>query len=391
MNKNLLLMNVLLAGALLASCSGANGPGTPITPSSPEEEATSQTTEESKESSVPSEETSIDDSDFTVLNTLHVILYQKQIKDTAKVEEFQAGFASFLAERKVRIPTITWDYVGSDAVATLSTELEAFEAANYRGDVVLGAKAVAADKAPWFNENYEVYKDGDAHVEIEFGGNSARRLWVNKNLGNPTETSYLIRYYRLLAGLPEVEETPEPEPIESSSEPTPEPIESSSEPTPEPVESSSEEPVVESSSEESPTPVTLPVLHVILYQKQVTDTAAVDTFKAGFATYLENQLITIESITWDYVGSGKVATLSTELEAFEAANYQGDVVLGAKAVAADSAPWFNENYEVYNTEAGTPFEFDFGGATGRRIWTNKNGSNPEARAALIAYAQTLVA
>ena len=378
MNKNLLLMNVLLAGALLASCSGANGPGTPITPSSSEEEATSQTTEESKESSVPSEETSIDDSDFTVLNTLHVILYQKQIKDTAKVEEFQAGFASFLAERKVRIPTITWDYVGSDAVATLSTELEAFEAANYRGDVVLGAKAVAADKAPWFNENYEVYKDGDAHVEIEFGGNSARRLWVNKNLGNPIETSYLIRYYRVLAGLPEVEETPDP-------------VESSSEPTPEPIESSSEEPVVESSSEESPTPVTYPVLHVILYQKQVTDTAAVDTFKEGFATYLANELITIESITWDYVGSGKVATLSTELEAFEAANYQGDVVLGAKAVAADSAPWFNEHYEVYNTEAGTPFEFDFGGATGRRIWTNKHGSNPEARAALIAYTPTLVA
>ena len=367
MNKNLLLMNVLLAGALLASCSGANGPGTPITPSSSEEEATSQTTEESKESSIPSEETSIDDSDFTVLNTLHVILYQKQIKDTAKVEEFQAGFASFLAERKVRIPTITWDYVGSDAVATLSTELEAFEAANYRGDVVLGAKAVAADKAPWFNENYEVYKDGDAHVEIEFGGNSARRLWVNKNLGNPIETSYLIRYYRVLAGLPEVEETPEP------------------------VESSSEESVVESSSDVAPTPVTLPVLHVILYQKQIKDTAAVDTFKEGFATYLANELITIESITWDYVGTGKVATLSTELEAFEAANYPGDVVLGAKAVAADSAPWFNEHYEVYNTEAGTPFEFDFGGATGRRIWTNKNGSNPEARAALIAYAQTLVA
>lgn len=380
MNKNLLLMNVLLAGALLASCSGANGPGTPITPSSSEEEATSQTTEESKESSIPSEETSIDDSDVTVLNTLHVILYQKQIKDTAKVEEFQAGFASFLAERKVRIPTITWDYVGSDAVATLSTELEAFEAANYRGDVVLGAKAVAADKAPWFNENYEVYKDGDAHVEIEFGGNSARRLWVNKNLGNPTEASYLIRYYRVLAGLPEVEETPEPEPIESSSEPTPEP-----------VESSSEDPIVESSSEESPTPVTLPVLHVILYQKQIKDTAAVDTFKEGFATYLANELITIESITWDYVGSDVVATLSTELEAFEAANYPGDVVLGAKAVSAKDAPWFNENYEVYNTEAGTPFEFDFGGAKTRRIWTNKNGANPEARAALIAYAQTLVA
>ena len=33
MNKSLLLMNVLLAGALLASCSGANGPGTPITKS----------------------------------------------------------------------------------------------------------------------------------------------------------------------------------------------------------------------------------------------------------------------------------------------------------------------------------------------------------------------
>ena len=106
---------------------------------------------------------------------------------------------------------------------------------------------------------------------------------------------------------------------------------------------------------------------------------------------MSDNLITIESITCDYVGTGKVATLSTELEAFEAAHYPGDVVLGAKAVAADKAPWFNENYEVYNTEAGTPFEFDFGGATGRRIWTNKNASNPEARAALIAYAQTLVA
>lgn len=378
MNKNLLLMNVLLAGALLASCSGANGPGTPITPSSSEEEVTTQTTEESKESSIPSEETSIDDSDFTVLNTLHVILYEKQVTDKDKVAEFQNGFAAFLAERKIRIPNITWDYVGSDVVATLSTELEAFEAANYRGDVVLGAKAVAADKAPWFNENYEVYKDGDAHVEIEFGGNTARRLWVNKNLGNPTEASYLIRYYRVLAGLPEVEETPDP-------------VESSSEPTPGPVESSSEESVVESSSDVAPTPVTLPVLHVILYQKQVTDTAAVDTFKEGFATYLTNELITIESITWDYVGTDTVATLSTELEAFEAANYPGDVVLGAKAVAADKAPWFNENYEVYNTEAGTPFEFDFGGAKTRRIWTNKNASNPEARAALIAYAQTLVA
>ena len=162
-------------------------------------------------------------------------------------------------------------------------------------------------------------------------------------------------------------------------------------PTPEPVESSSEDPIVESSSEEAPTPVTLPVLHVILYQKQIKDTAAVDTFKEGFATYLANELITIKSITWDYVGSDVVATLSTELEAFEAANYQGDVVLGAKAVAANKAPWFNENYEVYNTEAGTPFEFDFGGAKERRIWTNKNGANTEARAALIAYAQTLVA
>ena len=199
MNKNLLLMNVLIAGALLASCSGANGPGTPITPSSSEEEATSQTTEESKESSIPSEETSIDDSDVTVLNTLHVILYQKQIKDTAKVEEFQAGFASFLAERKVRIPTITWDYVGSDAVATLSTELEAFEAANYRGDVVLGAKAVAADKAPWFNENYEVYNtEAGTPFEFDFGGATGRRIWTNKNGSNPEARAALIVYAQTL-------------------------------------------------------------------------------------------------------------------------------------------------------------------------------------------------
>ncbi|MGN1261961.1 MAG: hypothetical protein ACI4UT_02725 [Candidatus Enteromonas sp.] len=387
MNKNLLLMNVLLAGAMLASCSGANGPGTPIVPSSSEEEATSESEAPIESpSSEESEKTSIDDSDFTVLNTLHVILYEKQVTNKDKVKEFQDGFAAFLAEKKVRIPTITWDYVGSDVVATLSTELEAFEAANYRGDVVLGAKAVAADKAPWFNENYECYTDNGTNVEIEFGGNTARRLWVNKNLGNPEEASYLIRYYRVLAGLPEVEETPDP--IESSSEDIPDSVESSSEEPP--VESSSEE-TVESSSEATPTPVAYPVLHVILYQKQVTDTAAVDTFKEGFATYLSDNLITIESITWDYVGTGKVATLSTELEAFEAANYVGDVVLGAKAVSATDAPWFNANYEVYNTDAGTPFEFNFGGATARRIWTNKNGQNPEARAALIAYAQTLVA
>ena len=136
--------------------------------------------------------------------------------------------------------------------------------------------------------------------------------------------------------------------------------------------------------------VSLPALHVILYTKQITDTSAVDSFKSAFEEYVKGKGYSIANLTYDYVGSGKVTTLNSELQAFEEANYPGDVVLGAKAVAAADAPWFNETYEVYKVGENN-FEFDFGGNTARRIWTRKTPIHAEATQVLVDYCLSLVA
>lgn len=335
MKKNLFLFSGILVAGLLAACASTGG-GDPIVSTSEEAESNVVSTPKDPTSM---DETSVsevvDDPNVTVLSTLHVILYQKQITDTTKVDEFKVAFGEYLASKKVRIPTITWDYVGTGAVATLSSELEAFEKENYRGDVVLGAKAVSASNAPWFNENYEVYMNGEENVEIEFGGNTARRLWVNKNLANPTEASYLISYYRTLAGLPETEDPKEDIPEDSSidseetsidvSEP---PVESSVDNS-EPAEETSESSEETSDPREETSSVYVTVGWWGYSTSGMTQTIA-DNLETGLKSYLTEQGVgetLVNSIVFRCYEESAVADMGAAINA----DGDVDIYIGAGA------------------------------------------------------------
>lgn len=316
MKKNLFLFSGILVAGLLAACASTGG-GDPIVSTSEEAESNVVSTPNDPTSM---DETSVsevvDDPNVTVLSTLHVILYQKQITNTTKVDEFKVAFGEYLASKKVRIPTITWDYVGTGAVATLSSELEAFEKENYRGDIVLGAKAVDASKAPWFNENYEVYMNGEENVEIDFGGNTARRLWVNKNLAHPTEASYLISYYRTLAGLPETEDPKEDIPEDSSIDSEETSIDVS-EPPVESIEESVDSPVDNSEPAEDTSSVYVTVGWWNLAKFGMTQTIA-DNLESGLKAYLTEQGVgetLVNSIVFRGYTESKVAGLASAITA----------------------------------------------------------------------------
>ena len=383
MKKSLLIVSALSLVTLLGSCASNSAGSLPSDPTPSSSAVPASSSVASTPSSVPTSEAS-GSGEVITLPTLHVALYTKQITDTDAAEAFKTAFAAYVASKGYAITTITYDYVGSGKVSTLNSELQAFEAANYPCDVVLGAKAVAAADAPWFNETFEVYMNGDANFEFDFGGNTTRRLWQRKETTNDQAVLLMINYFRNLAGLPDEGGEPSSSSSESSATSSESSVTSSE------SSATSSESSVTSSESSSVTPTVYPVLHVGLYEYQISDSDAVATFFSGFNTYLAANHIQITSITQTLIGSGKVSTLDSEIPPFETEHYEFDVILGAKGVSSTDAPWFNATFAVVKKD-GNNYEFPFGGKTDRRIWTRKTNAHAEATQVLVDYCFTLTA
>ena len=391
------IVPMILAAFVLAGC-GAKSGGTPITPSDSDSEATSvpSTSDSSAESFVPEIE----------LDTLHVILYDKQVTDRDAVTTFQGGFSSYLVEKKTAIETITWDYVGTGKVKTLNDELQAFETSNYPGDIILGAKAIAASAdTEWINGVYETYlKEDGEPLEFDFGGNTARRVWLRKTAIHEEETSVLLKYIRTLAGLPEEEETSEDTSSEGTSEETSEDIsedtsvdvsedtsgEISSEGTSEETSGEtsgeiSEEVSGETSGETSEESKVVD-LHVVYYER-FADASVQSAFETAFEGYLTANNFTKGNMTYkSLTASGNGATFSHDLEAFQATvDYDVDVLLGGKKdLGSDTETFINDNFSVYKVD-DVDFEYKLGTATGRKLFVRNGTVNTVGIEALVAY------
>ncbi len=401
------IVPMILAAFVLAGC-GAKSGGTPITPSDSDTEATSvpSTSDSSVESFVPEIE----------LDTLHVILYDKQVTDRGAVTTFQGGFSSYLVEKKTAIETVTWDYVGTGKVKTLNDELQAFEASNYPGDIILGAKAIAASAdTEWINGVYETYlKEDGEPLEFDFGGNTARRVWLRKTAIHEEETSVLLKYIRTLAGLPEEEETSEDTSSEDTStdisedtsadvsEDTSEEI--SSEGTSEDTSGEtsgeiSEEVSGETSGEiseevsgetsgESSEEAQIINLTVAFYERYASTTVQ-DAWNTAFCTYLYDNGYTLGTVFYTGFASGskdKGAKFAKEVREYEESSERRfDVLLGGRANLGDETETFiNDNFSVYKVD-DVEFEYPLGDETNRKLFVRNDTVNTAAVEALVAY------
>ena len=393
------IVPMILAAFVLAGC-GAKSGGTPITPSDSDTEATSvpSTSDSSVESFVPEIE----------LDTLHVILYDKQVTDRDAVTTFQGGFSSYLVEKKTAIETITWDYVGTGKVKTLNDELQAFEADHYPGDIILGAKAIAASAdTEWINGVYETYlkEDGEPR-ECDFGGNTARRVWLRKTAIHEEETSVLLKYIRTLAGLPEEEETSEDTSSEETSEETSEDISEDtsadvSEDTSEEIssEGTSEETSGETSGEtseevsgetsgESSKEAQIINLSVAFFERYASTTVQ-DAWNTDFCTYLYDNGYTLGTVFYTGFASGskdKGAKFAKEVREYEESSERRfDVLLGGRANLGDETETFiNDNFSVYKVD-DVEFEYPLGDETNRKLFVRNDTVNTAAVEALVAY------
>ena len=384
------IVPMILAAFVLAGC-GAKSGGTPITPSDSDPEATSvpSTSDTSVESFVPEVE----------LDTLHVILYDKQVSDRDAVTTFQGGFSSYLVEKKTAIETITWDYVGTGKVKTLNDELQAFEADHYPGDIILGAKAIAASAdTEWINGVYETYlKEDGEPLEFNFGGNTERRVWLRKTAIHEEETSILVKYIRTLAGLPEEEETSEDTSSEETSEEISEEIsgetsgEASEEISGETSEEISEEVSGETSGETSEEAQIINLS--VAFFERYANTTVQDAWNTDFGTYLNDNGYTPGTIFYKGFASGskdKGAKFSQEVEAFETTNdCKFDVLLGGRANLGDETETFiNDHFSVYQVEVDdqmVDFEYPLGSETNRKLFVRNDTVNTAAVEALVAY------
>lgn len=373
------IVPMILAAFVLAGC-GAKSGGTPITPSDSDPEATSvpSTSDSSVESFVPEIE----------LDTLHVILYDKQVTDRDAVTTFQGGFSSYLVEKKTAIETVTWDYVGTGKVKTLNDELQAFEASNYPGDIILGAKAIAASAdTEWINGVYETYlKEDGEPLEFDFGGNTARRVWLRKTAIHEEETAVLLKYIRTLAGLPEEEETSE----DTSSEDTSEEIssEGTSEETSGETSGEISEEVSGETSGESSEEAQIINLTVAFYERYASTTVQ-DAWNTAFCTYLYDNGYTLGTVFYTGFASGskdKGAKFAKEVREYEESSERRfDVLLGGRANLGDETETFiNDNFSVYKVD-DVEFEYPLGDETNRKLFVRNDTVNTAAVEALVAY------
>ena len=229
MKKTLLVLSSLLAASLLASCMATDGGGeseeekttssqteepstsesqvtTSEVPSTSEEEPSTseeESTTSEEESSIPESETSSSDAseDIITLPALHIAVFEGQVTDETKYQDFKTSFATYLVDSQVAITNLTWDLVGASNVASLGTDVETWntkEDSPYLFDCILGAKGNIdeAHGAGYIADNYTVYKDegGSTVSTFVFGGKTDRRFYTLNETENSEAVAILLEF-----------------------------------------------------------------------------------------------------------------------------------------------------------------------------------------------------
>ena len=392
MKKPLIILSSLF---LIATMTGCNSNKENHTPGAVSDKTTQsedvKTSDSQGESEAPNTSENEPVSEIPVTKTLpqlNVYLYTRYVPvDTAALMKGQ--FTSYLATQGVAITNLVWEGAGASdtKVSDFSALAEKYDGghADAKIDVILGAKANfdSADNK-YVNDNFSTLNGSDENpIEMTIGEKNDRRIWIRNDSANMEAVRYLVLQLVNIDIDEESEETSESE-VESVSENTPVISENNSE---EEVSENNSEVVSENNSEVSSENTSeaeglvLPQLSVYMFSASV-DSDCNDALKGKFNKYLQDNNITITSLTWEFSKATKVIDLNGEIENYdkEHADATVDVILGGKAYK--DCTYINDNFSSMRDDDGNFYQIvttkDGAETTERRFWQRNNSSNKDA-------------